>query len=99
QALHLPGREEAGDAAGALAGALAEALTPSLGRGAAHDAAADAARTARETGRTLAEVVAGRSDVDVAAVLAAAAPDVGEAGAQVDAALAEHDRLIEGERG
>ncbi|MGY1714505.1 lyase family protein [Geodermatophilus sp. SYSU D01106] len=86
-------------AEGSLAGALAEALTPSLGRGAAHDAAADAARTARETGRTLAEVVAGRSDVDVAAVLAAAAPDVGEAGAQVDAALAEHDRLIEGERG
>ncbi|SHG31054.1 lyase family protein [Geodermatophilus nigrescens] len=86
-------------AEGSLAGALAEALTPSLGRGAAHDAAADAARTARETGRTLAEVVAGRSDVDVAAVLAAAAPDVGEAGAQVDAALAEHDRLTEGERG
>ncbi|WP_336027266.1 lyase family protein [Geodermatophilus sp. FMUSA9-8] len=86
-------------AEGSLAAALAEALTPSLGRGAAHDAAADAARTARETGRTLAEVVAGRSDVDVAAVLAAAAPDVGEAGTQVDAALAEHDRLIEGERG
>jgi 3-carboxy-cis,cis-muconate cycloisomerase len=81
---------------GSLAGALAEALTPSLGGGAAHDAAAEAARHARETGRTLAEVVAARGDVDVAAVLAAAAPDVGEAGAQVDAALAEHDRLVEG---
>ncbi len=31
-----------------------------------------------------------------AAVLAGAAPDVGEAGAQVDAALAEHDRLTTG---
>ncbi|MGR7026879.1 3-carboxy-cis,cis-muconate cycloisomerase [Geodermatophilus sp. URMC 62] len=84
---------------GPLAGALAEALAPSLGRGAAHDAAAAATREARESGRPLAEVVAARSDVDVAAVLAAAAPDVGEAGAQVDAALAEHDRLTEGERG
>ncbi|MGY1727314.1 3-carboxy-cis,cis-muconate cycloisomerase [Geodermatophilus sp. SYSU D01062] len=85
---------EAGE--GSLAGALAEALTPSLGRGAAHDAAAEAARHARETGRTLAEVVATRTDVDVAAVLAAATPDVGEAGAQVDAALAEHEQLVEG---
>jgi 3-carboxy-cis,cis-muconate cycloisomerase len=82
---------------GSLAGALAEALAPSLGRGAAHDAAAAAAREARESGRPLAEVVAARDDVDAAAVLAAAAPDVGEAGAQVDAALAEHDRLIEGD--
>ncbi|MGY1784914.1 3-carboxy-cis,cis-muconate cycloisomerase [Geodermatophilus sp. SYSU D00698] len=81
---------------GSLAGALAEALTPALGRAAAHDAAAEAARHARETGRTLAEVVATRTDVDVAAVLAAAAPDVGEAGAQVDAALAEHEQLVEG---
>ncbi|SDD54713.1 3-carboxy-cis,cis-muconate cycloisomerase [Geodermatophilus telluris] len=84
---------------GSLAGALAEALTPSLGRAAAHDAAADATREARESGRALAEVVAARTDVDAAAVLAAAAPDTGEAGAQVDAALAEHDRLTEGERG
>jgi 3-carboxy-cis,cis-muconate cycloisomerase len=82
---------------GSLAGSLAEALVPALGRGAAHDAAAAAARQARESGRPLAEVVAARDDVDVAAVLAAAAPDVGEAGAQVDAALAEHDRLIEGD--
>ncbi|MEX5719598.1 3-carboxy-cis,cis-muconate cycloisomerase [Geodermatophilus maliterrae] len=82
---------------GSLAGALAEALAPSLGRGAAHDAAAAAARQARESGRSLAEVVAARDDVDVAAVLAATS-DVGEAGAQVDAALAEHDRLTEGER-
>ncbi|GAB3326047.1 3-carboxy-cis,cis-muconate cycloisomerase [Geodermatophilus aquaeductus] len=81
---------------GALAGALAEALTPSLGRGAAHDAAAEATRHARDTGRSLAEVVAVRTDVDVAAVLAAATPDPGEAGAQVDAALAEHEQLVEG---
>jgi 3-carboxy-cis,cis-muconate cycloisomerase len=81
---------------GSLAGALAEALTPSLGRGAAHDAAAEATRHAHETGRSLAEVVAIRTDVDVAAVLAAATPDVGEAGAQVDAVLAEHEQLVEG---
>ncbi len=74
----------------ALAGALADALTESLGRGPAHDAAADAVRQAAREGRPLADVVAQRSDVDVDALLAAAAPDVGEAGAQVDAALAAH---------
>ncbi|KQS73714.1 lyase family protein [Modestobacter sp. Leaf380] len=73
-----------------LAGALADALTGSLGRGPAHDAAADAVRQATREGRTLADVVAGRTDVDVAALLAAATPDVGEAAAQVDAALAAH---------
>jgi adenylosuccinate lyase len=81
---------------GALAGALAEALAPSMGRGPAHDAAAEATRHARDTGRSLAEVVAARTDVDVAAVLAAATPDPGEAGTQVDAALAEHEELVEG---
>jgi adenylosuccinate lyase len=83
-------------AEGPLAGALADALTASLGKGPAHDAAAAAVREARDTGRPLAEVVAARTDVDPAAVLAAAAPDVGEAGAQVDAALAEHAALTEG---
>jgi 3-carboxy-cis,cis-muconate cycloisomerase len=78
-----------------LAGALADALTPTLGRGAAHDAAAEATRTARESGRPLREVLAERADVDVAALLPEV-PDVGEAGAQVDAALAEHRRLTEG---
>ena len=80
------------DAAGGaqLAGALADALTESLGRGPAHDAAADAVRTAAREGRTLADVVAERTDVDVAALLAHATPDVGEAGAQTDAALAAH---------
>jgi 3-carboxy-cis,cis-muconate cycloisomerase len=72
-----------------LAGALADALTPSLGRDAAHDAAADAVREAIATGRTLAEVLAPRTDVDVA-VLTGSGPDVGEAGVQVDAALAAH---------
>jgi 3-carboxy-cis,cis-muconate cycloisomerase len=84
---------------GPLAAALAAALTPSLGRGAAHEAAAEATREARRSGRPLAEVlaeVAARGDVDAAAVLAAAGPDVGEAGAQVDAALAEHAALVEG---
>jgi 3-carboxy-cis,cis-muconate cycloisomerase len=76
-----------------LAGALADALAPSLGRSAAHDASADAVRTAREQGRPLADVLAGRPELDVAALLARAAPDVGEAGAQVDAALAEHAAL------
>ncbi|MGZ4640671.1 MAG: 3-carboxy-cis,cis-muconate cycloisomerase [Blastococcus sp.] len=72
-----------------LAGALADALTPTLGRGAAHDAAAAAVREAAATGRPLAEVLAARTDVDVA-LLAGSGPDVGEAGVQVDAALAEH---------
>jgi 3-carboxy-cis,cis-muconate cycloisomerase len=83
-------------AEGPLAGALAEALAPTLGKGAAHDAAAAAVREARDGGRPLAEVVAARTDVDVRAVLAAGRPDVGEAGAQVDAALAEHAALTEG---
>lgn len=84
-------------AEGPLAGALAEALAATLGRGAAHDAAAAAVREARDSGRPLAEVVATRADVDTAAVLVAGGPDVGEAGAQVDAALAEHAGLIEGD--
>ena len=78
-----------------LAGALADALTPTLGRGAAHDAAAEAVRTAAATGRALAEVLAGRTDVDVASLLPGA-PDTGEAGAQVDAVLADHRSLTEG---
>ncbi|WP_369133038.1 lyase family protein [Modestobacter sp. I12A-02662] len=73
-----------------LAGALAEALTPSLGADAAHDAAAAAVRRAAAEGRPLADVVLERPDVDGAALVADAAPDVGEAGAQVDAALAVH---------
>jgi 3-carboxy-cis,cis-muconate cycloisomerase len=72
-----------------LAGALADALAPTLGRGAAHDAAADAVRDAASTGRPLAEVLAARTDVHVLP-LAGTAPDVGEAGVQVDAALAAH---------
>jgi 3-carboxy-cis,cis-muconate cycloisomerase len=79
-----------------LAGALADALTPALGRGAAHDAAAEAVRDAAASGRPLREVLARRTDIDVSA-LADAAPDVGEAAAQVDAALAEHARLTQGE--
>jgi len=79
-----------------LAGALADALTPSLGRGAAHDAAAEATRQAAASGRPLREIVAARGDVDVDALLGAAAPDPGEAAAQVDAALADHSRLTEG---
>lgn len=73
-----------------LAGALADALTPSLGRGPAHDAAADAVREAAREGRVLAQVVRERTDVDAAALLTGAAPDTGEAAAQVDAALAAH---------
>ena len=80
-----------------LAGALAEALAPGIGPGAAHEEAAAAVREAAATGRPLAEVLAAREDVDVAALLGSA-PDVGEAGAQVDAVLAEHTRLTEGER-
>ncbi|MGY1720981.1 3-carboxy-cis,cis-muconate cycloisomerase [Blastococcus sp. SYSU DS0552] len=80
-----------------LAGALADALTPLLGRDAAHDEAAAAVREAEATGRPLADVVAGRDDVDLAALLGAR-PDVGEAGAQVDEVLAEHTHLTEGAR-
>jgi 3-carboxy-cis,cis-muconate cycloisomerase len=39
-----------------------------------------------------------RTDVDGAALLAAAAPDVGEAAAQVDAVLDQHDRAVERDR-
>ena len=77
-----------------LAGSLAEALVPALGAGPAHEAAADAVRTAAATGRRLADVLpdvaADHPGLDVGALLAGAAPDVGEAGAQVDAALAAH---------
>ena len=78
-----------------LAGALAHALAPTLGPGAAHDAAAQATREATASGRPLREVLAAREDVDVDALLAAA-PDSGEAAAQVDAVLADHRRLTEG---
>jgi 3-carboxy-cis,cis-muconate cycloisomerase len=78
-----------------LAGALADALAPTLGRGAAHDAAAEAVREAAASGRPLRDVLAGRTDVDVGALLAAG-PDTGEAAAQVDAVLADHARLTEG---
>jgi adenylosuccinate lyase len=81
---------------GQLAHAIADALTPTLGPGAAHDAAADAVQQARETGRPLADVLAGRPGLDLAALTAATTPDVGEAGAQVDAVLADHRRLTEG---
>ncbi|NEK84988.1 3-carboxy-cis,cis-muconate cycloisomerase [Blastococcus saxobsidens] len=80
-----------------LAGALAAALAPALGHGPAHDEAAAAVREAEASGRSLADVIAGRDDVDLGALLGGG-PDVGEAGAQVDAVLAEHVRLTEGER-
>ena len=78
-----------------LAGALADALTPTLGRGPAHDAAAEAVREAAASGRPLRDVLARRTDVDASALLVGA-PDSGEAGAQVDAVLADHARLTEG---
>jgi 3-carboxy-cis,cis-muconate cycloisomerase len=79
-----------------LARALTEELAPSLGPGEAHAVAEDAVRTARDSGRPLAEVLRGRPDLDVEELLRLAAPDVGEAGAQVDAALAAHQPLVEG---
>ncbi|WP_138733523.1 lyase family protein [Modestobacter excelsi] len=81
-----------------LARALAEALTPSLGAGAAHDAASAAVRTAAREGRPLLDVVLEHADVDGAALVADATPDVGEAGAQVDAALAAHVIAVQGGR-
>jgi 3-carboxy-cis,cis-muconate cycloisomerase len=84
-----------------LAGALAEALVPALGAGPAHEAAANAVRAAASSGRRLADVVpdvlAGYPGVDAAALLAGSAPDVGEAGAQVDAALATHVVAVQGD--
>jgi 3-carboxy-cis,cis-muconate cycloisomerase len=79
----------------ALAAALTQELTPALGPGAAHEAVATAVREATRTGRPLAEVLAARTGVDPAGARRVA-PDVGEAGAQVDSALAEHRRLTEG---
>ncbi|MDK3257632.1 3-carboxy-cis,cis-muconate cycloisomerase [Blastococcus capsensis] len=73
----------------ALAAAATEALAARLGRGAAHEAVAAAARTARETGRPFADLLAERGDLDPADLRAG--PDVGEAGTQVDAVLADHD--------
>ena len=78
-----------------LAGALADTLAATIGAGPAHDAAAEATREARATGRSLREVLAARGNVDVDALLPGA-PGTGEAGAQVDAALADHARLTEG---
>jgi 3-carboxy-cis,cis-muconate cycloisomerase len=75
-----------------LAGAAAEALTAALGRGAAHDAVAEAVGEAAASGRTLRDVLAGRTGLDVTALIGAAA-DTGEAAAQVDAVLAGHARL------
>jgi 3-carboxy-cis,cis-muconate cycloisomerase len=78
---------------------LAKAMTEALaarGPQVAHEETAAAVRAARESGRTLADVLAGRNDVDVDELLTAAAPDAGEAGMQVDAVLAEHRRLTEG---
>jgi 3-carboxy-cis,cis-muconate cycloisomerase len=77
-----------------LARSLAEALGPKLGKGEAHDVVARAVREAAERGRPLREVVAGIPDIGVDGLVTAADP--GEAGAQVDAALAEHRRLTEG---
>ena len=79
-----------------LAAALADALTPERGRATAHELAARAVREAAEQRRPLTELLAARGDVDVDALLAGTGPDVGEAGAQVDAVLAEHRRLTEG---
>ena len=73
----------------ALAAAATEVLVSRLGRGAAHDAVAAAVRAAREADRPLAELLAERGDLDPAELRAA--PDVGEAGAQVDAVLADYD--------
>jgi 3-carboxy-cis,cis-muconate cycloisomerase len=78
---------------GGLAGAIAHALAPSLGPDAAHDAAAEAVRESRRTGRPLREVL---PDLDPAVLDRAATFDVGEAGTQVDAVLADHARLTEG---
>lgn len=81
-----------------LAAAAADALSGSLGRGEAHEVIARCVRTARDEGRPLIEVLGGRADLDPAVLSAlAAGPDVGEAGAQVDAVLSQHHRVVHGE--
>jgi 3-carboxy-cis,cis-muconate cycloisomerase len=50
-------------------------------------------RSAAASGRSLREALGERADVDV---VLPGVPDTGEAGAQVDAALADHVRLTEG---
>ena len=77
-----------------LAGAATEALAGDLGRGPAHELVARAVRTAHAQGRPLREVLAEVAGPEVAGL--DPEPDVGEAGAQVDAVLAEHRRLTEG---
>jgi 3-carboxy-cis,cis-muconate cycloisomerase len=83
------------DAAGPrLAAAVTDALADSLGRGPAHELVAEAVRSARATGRPLADVLAELSGLDPASLRTA--PDVGEAGAQVDDVLTAHRTLTEG---
>jgi 3-carboxy-cis,cis-muconate cycloisomerase len=76
----------------ALAQRVTELLADSLGRAAAHEAVAEAARRAREAGLPLAAVLAETVEPDL---LEASGPDVGEAGRQVDAVLAEHKAFVE----
>ena len=71
-----------------IAAAATERLVPTLGRGPAHEVIAEAVRVARASGRPLRVVLDEGAVVDVTAL--DVAPDVGEAGAQVDAALAAH---------
>jgi 3-carboxy-cis,cis-muconate cycloisomerase len=78
-----------------LADALTEELATTLGRAAAHDRVAAAVREARGQRRPLADVVRQRAEVDVDALLARLHPDVGEAGRQIDKALADHDIVLE----
>jgi 3-carboxy-cis,cis-muconate cycloisomerase len=77
-----------------LAAAATDALAGSLGRGPAHELVAEAVRSARETGRPFADVLAERSGLDASSL--GTAPDVGEAGAQVDDVLAAHRTMTEG---
>ena len=77
-----------------LAGAATEALAATLGRGPAHELVAAAVRTARAQARPLRDVLVETGGTPLAAL--DAAPDLGEAGAQVDAVLAEHRTLTEG---
>jgi len=76
----------------ALAQRVTELLADSLGRAAAHEAVAEAARRAREAGLPLAAVLAESVDPEL---LEAGGPDVGEAGRQVDAVLADHKAFVE----
>jgi 3-carboxy-cis,cis-muconate cycloisomerase len=86
-----------------LAERLSSALTPTLGRAAAQDAVREAALAAAESGERLRDsldpALLERAGIDDAALAALLDPhnDLGSAAAFIERALAEHDKLRQGQ--